>query len=152
MLPREIVHLGPEAFGSETSCLGEQLVRLLQVIQELHPELKWYVADVQTIGLPLSSRREPVPSLFGDTEALLQEVRKVEQFESGVFIGVPHSLDRPAFRNGGLWTEDEEAADLGDAVVEVRAFDTSYWLIATADTQLARHVLERFPEGADRSS
>lgn len=150
MRPHEIVHLGPAAFGSETSCLGQQLVGLLRVIEVLHPHLKWYVADVQTIGPSPTPRREPVPNLVGDTEALIKAARKVEQFESGVFVGVPPSLDRPVFRTGGLWTEDEDAADLGDAIVEVRAFDTSYWSIATTDTKLARGVLERFGALGDR--
>jgi hypothetical protein len=60
--------------------------------------------------------------LVGDTQALIRAALNVEQFESGVFVGVRHSLEQPAFRTGGLWTEDEDAADLGDAIVEVRAF------------------------------
>jgi hypothetical protein len=144
MRSHEIIHIGPEAFGSEVCCLGEQLVELVRTIAELHRDLKWYVADVQTIGLALTSRRDPVPSLIGDTEAVVQAAREVEQFENGVFLGVPDSLDRPAFRHGGIWTDDEDDADLGDALVEVRAFDTSYWLIATADTELATRVVQRF--------
>lgn len=144
MRPRETIHLGPAAFSEETSCVGRQLAELLRAIEELHPNLKWYAADVQTIGPFPPLRRDPVPTLMGDTEAMIQAVRRVEQFESGVFAGVPRSVDRPEFRSGGLWTEDEDAADLGDAIVEVRAFDTSYWFVATTDTELADGILGRF--------
>jgi hypothetical protein len=143
MLPSEVTHLRPLAFGSETSCLGGQLVQLLRATEALYPHVKWYVADVQTIGPSPTPRRESIPRLVGDTDALIRAARQVEQFESGVFVGVPHSLDRPVFRAGGLWTEDDDRADLGDGVVEIRAFDTSYWSIATAEPALAKGILER---------
>lgn len=151
MRPGKIVRLGPEAFGGQASCLGTHLVGLLRAIEALHPQLKWYVADVQTIGSSPTARREPVPTFVGDTEALIQAAQQVDQFESGVFAGVPESLDDPVFRSGGLWTEDEDAADLGDAVVEIRAFDTSYWSVASADTSLALNIRDRFCSRHGRS-
>ncbi|MFO0591156.1 MAG: hypothetical protein U0441_26660 [Polyangiaceae bacterium] len=78
-------------------------------------------------------------------QALAHAVAEVEQFESGVFVGVPGELNDPAFRSGGLWTEDEDAADLGDAVVEVRAFDWTYWSVATNNADILSSVLRRFP-------
>jgi hypothetical protein len=69
----------------------------------------------------------------------------VEQYESGVFTGVPDGAVNPEFRAGGLWTEDEEAADLGDAIVELRAFDTTYVSLATIDEVIANHVINAFP-------
>jgi hypothetical protein len=144
MRPREIIHLGPAAFGDTTACLGQQLIELLRAIEAVQPGLKWYGADVAAVGPSPMPLREPVPSLIGDTEALIQAARLVVQFESGVFVGVPDSLRAPAFRIGGLWTEDEDDADLGDAVVEVRAFDTSYWSIGTADAKLTAGIRDRF--------
>lgn len=152
MRPRDIVRLEPAAFRSVMSCLGEQLVALLQTIQELRPDLNWYVSDAQTIGPSPVPRREPTPILIGDARAMIQAAQRVEQFESGVFAGVPSAIDQPAFRAGGLWTEDEEAADLGDAAVEVRAFDTSYWSVATAEPNLAQIIRERLEQERDRPS
>ena len=57
--------------------------------------------------------------------------RAARQFESGVLSGVPRTVGRPVFRAGGVWTEDEEASDLGDSVVEIRAFDTTFLLAVT---------------------
>ncbi|MBL8918550.1 MAG: hypothetical protein JNJ54_06785 [Myxococcaceae bacterium] len=151
MRPLDRVRLGPEAFGSVACCLGEQLVALLRAIEELRPNLKWFVADAQTLGSFPVPRREPTPMLIGDARALIQAAQEVDQFESGVFAGVPPAIARPAFRAGGLFTEDDEAADLGDAVVEVRAFDTSYWTIATAAPNLAKITREQLlTPGRDR--
>lgn len=66
----------------------------------------------------------------------------MEQFESGVFVGVPSLVSSPSFRAGGLWTEDYDEADLGDAALELRAFDTSYWLIAALEAGLCGDVLQ----------
>lgn len=74
---------------------------------------------------------------------MIQSARQVEQFSSGVFVGVPPAIERPTFRDGGLWTEDEEAADLGDAAIELRAFDTSYWSVAAAEPDLIDAIRER---------
>lgn len=146
MQPRDVVRLGPEVFRSNVSCLGQQLVELLHVIRGFWPDLNWYIADVQAINaLPLPPR-DPIPMLVGDTDKLIHIAQRVDQFESGVFVGIRSDADRPAFRPGGLWTEDEETADLGDAVLEIRAFDTSYWSIATSDANLATTVRRRLSE------
>jgi hypothetical protein len=43
-----------------------------------------------------------------------------------------------------MWTEDEEVADLGDAIVEIRAFDTTYISISASDPRIAAHVKKCF--------
>ena len=149
MHPGNVVHLGPGAFRSPLSCLGEQLVVLLRVIQKRHPDLKWYAADVETIGPSPVPGRAPTPILIGEVNTLILAAHRVDQFESGVFVGVPSAIEQPIFREGGLWTEDEDDADLGDATIEVRAFDTTYWSIATADPNLAASIRERL-EAAQR--
>lgn len=72
---------------------------------------------------------------MGNADALIEFSLKVDQFISGVFAGVPKEIDAPRFRDGGLWSEDhgEDAADLGDSVIEIRAFDTSWIEIASHD-------------------
>lgn len=143
MQPVQVIQIHPSAFGSPTSCLGVQLVKILRVIGSFPVDLHWHVADVQAVGqFPFA--RQPLPRLIGPTDALIEAATMVDQFESGVFAGVPSSNATPSFRSGGLWTEDEDDADLGDAMVEVRAFDTAYWLVSPADIALADLVRKRF--------
>jgi hypothetical protein len=99
MRPRKTIRLGAAAFGDEISCLGWQFVALLRAIEELDPNLTWYAADVQTIGPSPTHRRDPTPALIGNATALMQAGQLVEQFESGVFVGVPLSCHRPSFSN-----------------------------------------------------
>lgn len=143
MNPSEILHLESAAFGDVLACLGPQLILILSAVQGARSDLAWYVADVETIGPSPVRERTPVPVLVGDVDALIRAVAPVEQFECGVFSGVPAAVSQPAFRSGGLWTEDEDTADIGDAVVEIRAFDTSYWIISTSDRRIAAAVEKR---------
>lgn len=148
MRPLTIVRLGPTSFQNEALGLGTQLVKLVETIERIRPDLNWYAADVQATGHSPVPPREPQPTLVGDTAKFLGVAQRVEQFESAVFAGVPASVHNPSFRAGGLWTEDEEAADLGDAVVELRAFDTSCWYLATAEPDIASEILKKFPRSS----
>lgn len=143
MRPREIVHLEPACFGHPISGEGPQLVAILQCVNDLLPDLLWYVADVDANGRFPIPRQDPTPVRFGDTRTLAEAAQQIVQFESGVFAGVPSSVSQPVFREGGLWTEDEDTADLGDAVVELRAYDAAYWFVATIDPDIAKGICRR---------
>lgn len=144
MRPRDIVDIKPKDFRSVVACLGGYLAELLKVIQELSPGLGWYAADVGMNGLGQISGRDSLPILIGDTGELAKVAQRVDQFLCGVFAVVPAKIPQPVFRAGGLWTEDEVEANLGDAVVALRAFDTACWSIATASPNLASSIYERF--------
>lgn len=149
MQPLDITRLEPAAFRSRAACLGGQLVTVVNIIEELLPGMAWYVADVQTIGPSPVHRRMPIPVHVGQARVLIDAAQRVSQFESGVFVGTPASIQRPVFRAGGLWTDDEVGAELGDGAVEIRAFDTAYWSVATAMPNLAQIVRERVAAASD---
>ena len=137
MKPVASISLRPEDFGSGgLACLGWQVAEVIRAIDSACPGLSWYVADVQTVGYQFPFRRRPTPEQVGDSTALENAARMVEQFESGVFVGVPAAIEAPRWRSGGLYTDDEERAELGDALVEVRAFDTTSVTIACSDDVL----------------
>lgn len=123
--------------ASSSACQGAHLAMIIAEIGLERPDLNWYVADVQVIGQPFVPCDQD-PRLVGGSAELARLAGDVIQFESGVFAGVPHNVRSPTFRTGGLWTEDPDSADLGDALVEIRAFDTSYIVVITSDEAIAR--------------
>ena len=131
-------HFG--AFNEQARCTGRQVAAIIQLVQDQRPDIVWYAADVQVIGPPLVARRQPEPVRLGDSATTLRAVEAVDQFESGVLAGVPAEIPDPHFRAGGLWTEDDDASDLGDSIVEIRAFDTTCLIIATADNAIANRI------------
>lgn len=144
MQPRDVFLLHPEQFGDKIACREQQLVTLLRVIDEARPGLMWYGADVEAVGPLPMPRGEKIPHLVGDTESLIQAAQRIRQFESGVFAGVPDLPSEPTFRAEGLWTDDDDDADLGDAVVEMRAFDTTYWIVGTTSAKISTSLREQF--------
>ena len=127
--------LGPRVFGSTLACLGTHFALLVRHVDEVRPGLQWYVADVfpEFAGLPCQRH---TPQAVGDSDTFARALDAAGQFESGVFVGAPGARGAPRWRNGGLWTEDEDTADLGGATVELRAFDTSYILCLSEDRTL----------------
>lgn len=125
-----------EDFQSELCCLGEQLVELLNCIKKTSP-LSWYVFD------GLGGCTQPVEDLFvkpmgyfEDTDHLIERVKHVVQFESGVFIGV--NLDTRMEWDLERLPETEEVEGLQHelAEIEIRTFDFSYFEVYGADKRM----------------
>ena len=146
MMPSRVVHFGASAFGARAACLGDQVALVVSRIGELLPDLRWYVADVECTGTSFTGRT-PTPVDVGDTHALMRAAGQVSQFTSGVFAAIPADLTQPRFREGGLSTDGDEVADLGDAVVEVRALDTTYVSVAATNESLLQRLEAQFFAG-----
>ena len=132
-----------EAFypDDQLRCLGTQVARLLTELHSLDCELIWYVAHVLPYLEGLTSD-QPSFVCFGDTGRLIQAVKKVDQFLQGVFAAVPKSVSDPQLRELA-YTDDEFSAPLGDSIVEIRAFDTSYFDIIIQDKSFASRFRKR---------
>ena len=143
MKPTRVLHIPAASFATPVVCLGSQVATILASIDKVVPHLSWYAADVECTGGRFG-RRTQTAVRVGGADALMDEVLRVHQFMSGVFVGVPPELAEPRFREGGLWTDDDEGADLGDAVVEVRAFDTTYISVASTNEALLRSLESAF--------
>lgn len=131
------LQLKAEDFGSTAaSCLGWHIAEVVRAVSAARPSLTWYVADIQTSGYQFPVGGQAIPSFIGGADTLVTMALRVDQFESGVFVGVPDNILYPQFREGGLWTEDDELADLGDALIEIRAFDTTFISVVSNDEAL----------------
>lgn len=141
MKPQWVVQLNTDSFDSaKTMCQGKQIAAVVAAIESASPGLIWFTADMQGIGSTLLSSRSPTPLYVGEAGALIRLLIGVEQFESGVFAGCSPSRSEFRFREGGLWTEDERDADLGDALVEMRAFDATFIEVATSEKAIFEAV------------
>jgi hypothetical protein len=66
----------------------------------------------------------------------------IEQFFSGVFLLMPADFGEELQKES--WTEEDEFADLGDAIVEIRAFDTSSYDVYSNDLVLLSLLSKAF--------
>jgi len=133
---------GESIEGDIISCLGSQLARIVRVATDFFGEKVWYVANVDFFGkkMQLSTR---TPVRIGNPEQFIEFVQSIDQFLYGVFLAVEINISNPRFRED-INTEDSISVDLGDATLEIRAFDTSYFEILTREKQIADMLAEVF--------
>lgn len=113
-------------------CLGEQLINILKEIQPFTKNLIWYACDIDSTRLsPIKNFQSFIPRKVGsgNINDMVNLCKNVEQFLSGVFLGL--SIDRGNQLNNKYTSEDDEFRDLGEALLEIRAFDTTYYEIYT---------------------
>ena len=120
-------------------CTGEQLREVLRQISSWVEGCVWHISDVKTNNSVESLASSELEKQRLSTESLNELCSKVDQFLSGIFLAVPAKIDKPQL-NTGFLTEDEPTSDLGDAILEIRAFDTSYFELYTADYELSKEL------------
>lgn len=133
-----------------TSCTGKQLKELLVHVEPWVCLCDWYLLDV---------RINNYVEFLGSSGQHLQRISRkildsicaqVDQFLSGVFLAVPSSVSQPKLHLDTK-TEDEPSLDLGDALLEIRAFDTSYFEIYTPLPALAERLHQLFGVEVEQS-
>ena len=140
--PMKVLTIGQEYFPSSSAlCQGPHLAAVVNIIETFAGPLEWYAADVDAPGSDFPDIPGGRPRHIGSGKQVALTMKGVDQFRWGVFLGVSGSSP-PTFREGGVWAEDEEGADLGDAEVELRAFDTTYIEVAVRDSSLAQFIGE----------
>ncbi|MEY3209608.1 MAG: hypothetical protein RIT28_89 [Pseudomonadota bacterium] len=124
--------------------LGEQLARLVAAVHAVRPELVWHFADVDAQGGPFPKVPSKTPETLGEGTLLMLSALKVQRFRSAVFVGVPPEVEAPRFRPGGLFADDLDLSDLGDAIVEIRVLDTAIITVTSPEGQLVEPLQEVF--------
>lgn len=134
--------------GESVSCTGKQLKELLVHVEPWVGNCEWYIVDTKTNNSVDLLTYDAPQTLSG--EALRDACARVDQFMAGIFLAVPRGLSQPKLQLDAV-TEDEPTSDLGDAVLEIRAFDTSYFEIYTPLPELAERLHRLFKVEVERS-
>lgn len=122
------------------ACLGLQLQGILGVITQEYPDLIWYVADINAVQVMPDdiTRSDPAPKYIGSKERIIDFAGLFDQFLTGVFLAVPME-SHTRMPNQMYVTEDLPFRKIDPAVLEIRAFDTSYFEIYSTE----KHILTR---------
>lgn len=134
---------GKQIKGESICCTGAQLRELLDQISSWVNDCAWYLSDVKINNSAKICIAGELQKQRLSSEALSNLCSQVDQFLSGIFLAVPTKIVKPRL-NSGILTEDEPSSDLGDAILEIRAFDTSYFELYTADDKLANYVVKLY--------
>ena len=142
--PRYSIRLGKSSFNANIACLGENLTQILKIIKKLYPKSIWYLADVDTNfeGNYTLGFGGWVCKYAGISEDIIKLVYGVDQFFSGVFLAFTKFQGEILVKE--FSTEDPEFRDIGVALLEIRAFDTSYFEIYSNDFHLIQELSKSF--------
>lgn len=130
--------------NEDCSCTGTQALKLIEIFEKLLPGCIWYAADIDTNNFVNKTKEfnKPVARKVGTTQDFKDTFSRVSQFFSGIFLLVPPTILSPKWGRELLYTEDPLTSDLGDSLVEIRAFDTSYFEIYTLREDIVRVLKE----------
>jgi hypothetical protein len=120
----------------EAPCLGTQLVTIIRSIQAFTQTSTWYGCDIEVNGeFPFKHCLQGwTAKKIGANECIIKLAQDTDQFLSGVFLALPQ--DHGEALNQEFGTEDEPFRDIEEAILEIRAFDTSYFEVYSNDKAL----------------
>lgn len=132
--PKYLIRLDKKAFvHDQVVCLGSQLKSIIKDLSELIEPHVWFGADVDAIS-PMP-KKLGVDSFqlrkIGDSHFLVNLCENIDQFLSGIFIAVKEQNQNVKCSELRVGTEDEQfrSLNLDGILIEIRAFDTSYFEI-----------------------
>ena len=129
-------------FEYDTVCLGWQLAKILMNFTDFK-DTKWLVFDVYGTThddiLQLFITDEAGRVTFDSTESLIVAVEKVIQFESGVFCLVSNS-NKIEVEDDSPETESPEGMQIENALLEVRAFDYTFFEVYSHDKEYLEKI------------
>ena len=130
--PKYLMRLDKKIFShDQIVCLGSQLKSIIQNLSLLIEPHVWFGADVdalspipQKLGIDSFQLRK-----IGDSYSLINLCENIDQFLSGVFIAIKEKSQNFISSEIFVGTEDEQyrSLNLDEIIIEIRAFDTSYF-------------------------
>lgn len=143
--PKYLICLDKKAFSPEqVVCLGSQLKSLIKNLSELIEPHIWFGANVDAFS-PLP-RKMGIASFrlekIGYDSSLILLCEKIDQFLSGVFLAVREKNQHLLYPDLLIDTEDERFRSLNvdGVLIEIRAFDTSYFELYSEDLILMNNI------------
>jgi hypothetical protein len=124
--------------------LGAQLISIFDSIKNyLSPHI-WYASDIHAVGVNLEKRNfsNIQISLIGSDFQFIQYCSGIEQFTWGVFLCVDKRFSSQNVVGVQLETEDEpfRSINASGVLMEIRAFDTTYFVIYSDDFGLISKI------------
>ena len=147
--PRYRVLLTSKCFPQDkVVCLGTQLISIVNFIKEVLPSHMWYGADVEAIGKGMKKYNIDNIQLnvIGADLQFIEYCSEIEQFIWGVFLCIDSDFLFQNIQDVELETEDEPFRSIpcNGVLIEIRAFDTSYFGIYSEDVGLMKKLSKKY--------
>ena len=145
--PKYLIKLKKDCFSDKSvACLGSQLIEFVDFLDQIIPPHVWYGADFDCCG-NLQKVTEYTTGNFkkiGHSQPLKIIAKIVDQFLSGIILAIGEN--GTISQDVTVDTEDEEfrELDIQQVILEIRAFDTSYFEIYSTDLDLTKMIADKY--------
>ncbi len=125
-------------------CLGTQLISIIDSVKDFLPQHMWYGADVEAVGK--GARKYNLNNIqlnvIGTDLQFIKYCSEIEQFIWGVFLCIDSNFSSQNIQGIELETEDEPFRSITceGTLIEIRAFDTTYFGIYSEDLELIKNL------------
>ncbi|MEX0961297.1 MAG: hypothetical protein WDZ28_00360 [Simkaniaceae bacterium] len=148
--PKYLIRLDTKVFSNaQAICLGSQLLSIIKNLSELIEPHIWLCADIDAISsIPQKLGIESFQlKKIGDDSSLINLCENIDQFLSGIFVAIIKK-NQANLNDLDLCTRTEDepfrSLDLDDVLIEIRAFDTSYFEIYSENKPLMEKLAELY--------
>jgi hypothetical protein len=148
--PKYLIRLNTKAFSdAQAICLGSQLLSIIKTLSELIEPHIWLCADVDALSpIPQKLGIESFQlKKLGEDSSLIDLCENIDQFLSGIFVAIiKKNQTNLSDLDLCAGTEDEpfRSLDLDGVLIEIRAFDTSYFEIYSENKLLMEKLAELY--------
>lgn len=143
-------------FNSDIVCSGTQLVEIVEFLEFFLPSIVWYGSDVSIISNTdnffIDDRFfDLIPTRIGSSSELKKQSSKVSQFLSGVFIASKNEIFWPENIQIGSENLTFRPLEINDIILEIRAFDTTYFEVYSDDYELIKKIAAHYKSEIESS-
>lgn len=129
-------------------CLGTQLSLIVSFTKDFLPRHLWYGAGVDAVGKGAKAYNvhDIQLNLIGDDFRFAEYCSQIEQFIWGVFLCIDSAFASQNIQGVELEAEDKSFRSIPceGVLLEIRAFDTSYFEIYSEDVGLMKKLSEKY--------
>jgi hypothetical protein len=117
---------------------------MVNSIKGFLPQHIWYGADVEAVGKGASkyNLNSIQLNVIGVDSQFIEYCSEIEQFIWGEFLCIDSNSSSQNMQNVELETEDEpfRSIDCAGVLIEIRAFDTTYFEIYSEGIELIKNI------------
>lgn len=134
--------------GDTVVCLGIQLISILNVLQTFLPKHTWYGTDVDAVGKNATKLNinDIQLNFIGTDLDFIEYCAGIDQFIWGDFLCINSNFSSQNLQSVELETEDKPFRPIAcnGILLEIRAFDTSYFAIYSEDKNMVERISKQF--------
>ena len=137
---------GTDIDGDRIVCTGSQIASVLSLLSEeaALAGCDWYAGAIDNFGPGIAPYQEHEPFRVPDFGQFVETIRSAPQLLDGIFVAMRVG-EKPVLLHPIFTADGPMENAVGNCIIELHAFDTSWVELYSADTGLMRRMADRFP-------